>query len=468
MKIRAWCDFDKGARAAWCCESCQAHYSERCIPDGHNPLWGRSGPLCLLCHDNLTATDDPAFAKPFWHVLPYLLLYPLHFNSLLVILTGVAGTAILGGGIPSLIFAFVFQLLCVKYFFAVLAARAGGKRWPPGLLCFIKSDTQYLLLKAVLVYLVQVMVVVAGYYYLATTHIPALYQLFILYALVAFMLLAFPAITMILAVEGALLRAINPSAIIGVMAGMGVYYVLLWVLLLVLGVAVELGVQLALPMLPVVWQLPLALGAATYCSLASYALFGYALYQFGAEAGLEIDVQEPMLDEREFVRAQGLGAVLVLEQRGDLERAREQLRELLNLYRDDLTLHRQYHRLLLKLDSPEAIRALGTHADYVLELLLLNNHKREAAELLQQTLAKVSSYRPAKLATTLALESHLRKCLAPRQLAGLLVNAHKHYRGDTGIPAAYKCLAELFKGPLKQPDKAQQLKDFIRREYPKG
>ena len=468
MDIRARCDFDKGARAAWCCHHCEAHFSERCIPDGHNPLWGRSGPRCLLCFSELTATDDPAFAKPFWHVLPYLLLYPLHINGLLVMLVGVAGAAMLGGGLAALLFAFIFQLMCVKYFFAVLAERAEGKRWPPGLLCLIKSDSHYLLLKAIAVYVVQVALVVAVYYGFTAGYLPVRYLPFVVYPLIAFLLFAFPAVTMILAQEKSLLRAISPFAIVGVMSGIGVYYWLLWVLLLILAAAVNTAVQFVQPMVPPAWQLSWVLGATTYSSLVCYALLGYALYQFRDEVGVEVEFHQPKLDETDFIRAQGLGAVFVLQRHGDLERARDQLRELLNLYRDDLELHRQYHELLLTIDTADGAKALCAHTDYLLGLLLADNAKREAAKLVSETLSKVPTYRPAKLATTLTLESHLRKCLTPRQLAGLLVNAHKHYRGDKGIPAAYKRLAELLNGPLEQPDKAQQIKAFIQREYPSG
>ncbi|WP_041522773.1 hypothetical protein [Gilvimarinus agarilyticus] len=464
MDIRARCDFDKSKRAAWFCSHCNAHYSERCIPDGHNPLWGRRGPVCLLCFSELTATDDPALAKPFWHVLPYLLLYPFHPNGLLLILTAVCGVLMLGGGTPAVIFAVMFQVVCVKYYFAVLAARAEGKRWPPSLLSLIKSDRDQLLLKAVLVYVVQAALLLGLLFYYPDNYLPLRYQPFILYGLLALMLFAFPAITMILAREKSLLRAISPFAIGAVIAGMGVYYLLLWVLLIMLGLAIDTALQFAVPLLDEPWQLTATLGITTYSSLLSYGLLGYALFQFRAEIGLEPD-ERPVLSETEFVRAQGLGAVFVLQQHGELERACEQMRELANKYRDEPAVQRQYHQLLLQLGSPDARRALSAHSDFFIEFLLAKNNKQEAAQVLLATLDKVPTFRPSKLGTTLTLWPQLNKHLTPRQRAALLLNAHKHYRDDAGIAVAYRYLAELFEGPLAQPDKARQLRAFIQREY---
>src|SRR5690554_7572981 len=41
------CNYFPDNPASWLCDSCHAQYSERCIPAGHSPLWGRRGPGCI-------------------------------------------------------------------------------------------------------------------------------------------------------------------------------------------------------------------------------------------------------------------------------------------------------------------------------------------------------------------------------------------------------------------------------------
>src|SRR5690606_4281349 len=79
------CNYFPDTPASWLCDHCHVQYSERCIPAGHSPQWGRRGPCCILCSSELRYLGSATGAKPFWQMLPHFFRYPLHPNSLLVI-----------------------------------------------------------------------------------------------------------------------------------------------------------------------------------------------------------------------------------------------------------------------------------------------------------------------------------------------------------------------------------------------
>lgn len=457
------CDFIPRARASWFCPRCDAHYSETCIPDGFNPLWGRDGPRCILCHSDLININDPSVASPFWHKLPYFFAYPLHFNALLIIALGTGGVWLLGGGIPSLIYLVIWSLMTVKYFFAVIAERAAGKRWPPSLLELIKSDNHYLFLQAILLHLALGALVAAAAVLTAKYSIP--HSFWVILGLSALITFAYPAMIMLLAVTKSLWQAMSLGMLVRVITAMGFSYLLLWVLLLIMGGISSLVGYLLYPLLPTEWVLPASVGVGSYFSFVTYGLMGYAVFQYREDIGLNEDIDESgeELDERSFRRAQALGAVRVLHQRGELDRARQELRGLLDICRDEPDLHHQYQQLLLEIGDE---KALPRHTDYYADLLITHKRPKEAAAVVLETLQRLPDYRPASLSLVLALAPALTAAKQHRQLAQLLGNVHKTHAADPQLPEAYLLLADTLAGPLKQPDKARQLVLFMLKRYP--
>ena len=134
------CNYFPGTPASWLCPHCNAQYSERCIPAGHSAHWGRTGPRCILCNHNLRYLGSATGAKPFWQMLPHFFLYPLHTNSLIVIITLAVGSLLLGDGLLTL-FLILFGLAVItKYSFAIIEARGRGETIPPSLGKVITTD----------------------------------------------------------------------------------------------------------------------------------------------------------------------------------------------------------------------------------------------------------------------------------------------------------------------------------------
>ncbi|UTF59951.1 lipopolysaccharide assembly protein LapB [Gilvimarinus sp. DA14] len=453
---RKSCNFVKGAKSAWYCSHCDTHYSDICIPDGYNPMWGRAGPSCVLCHAPLTPSNDPSLQLPFWQVLPYLLIYPLHPYALAVLALGVVGVYLLGGGVPALVFAFVYGVISVKYLFAVVTERGAGRRWPPGLLVFVRPDPHWLFLQALLVYIIFAAAIVGA----AFVHVYASL------AVAVFVAAAYPASTILLASEKNLLHAVNPLNLLGLMLNMGLGpYVALWVLTAIVSLGPSAVGYYLYPQIAESWLLPAAVGVGSYFAMVVHALMGYALFQYRDELGMAVGTDQPHMEEGEFVRARGLGAVTVLEKSGDYGRARQVLRELLDVYRDDLSLHRHYQRILLNLDDTEA---LAKHTDYLAALLLQANQNKEAVALVEQALAKCSEYRVSHLATARDLARAMDKAGRYEAMVRVMANLHKRVPPDDAVAEVYARLAQALAGPLQKPDKARALAAFTVKAYPKA
>ena len=455
---RTACDFVKGAKAAWYCDHCDTKYSEQCIPDGTNAMWGRAGPVCILCHSPLIPADDPRLQLPFWQVLPYLFIYPLHINALLVMLVGVGGIFALGNGLLAISYALIFSIILVKYYVSLLADRAQGRRWPPGLITLAKPDPHWLFLQMVVIYALFAAAIVAA---------AILADVRVALGVGALVAAALPASIMILALEKNCLRAANPLDIINLIGAMGFGpYIALWILTAVIGLGPVALEHWLIPALDTSYHFAVAVGAGIYFSMVIHALMGYALYQYRDAIGIvDMASEAKSLDEPAFQRARSLGAVIVLEKTGDYVRAREQMRSLLDICRDDLDLHRHYQRLLLNTQDEQAI---ARHTDYLAGLLLEAGRQGEAVALLRQTSERQSDYRIASAAVAAAAAEALGKAKEYRLLVKLLANLHKRVAPDQSVATAYTLLAKALAGPLGEPEKARAVAAYTLKHYPQA
>lgn len=391
---RRKCDFVKGAQAAWYCGHCDTHFSEQCIPDGYNPQWGKQGPTCIKCHTPLQDLNDPSAHLPFWQVVPYLLIYPLHFNALLLILMGAGGVYLVGGGIPGYLYSVVFSILSVKYWLAVITRRAEGERWAPSLIELARPDPHRLFLQLIGVYVLFAAAILAA---------DVWGSVWLELGLAAFTALALPASIMILATEKNLLKAVSPLRLFGVMADIGIGpYLAMWLMTAVL-TALSAGLTHWLePRLSDAWRLPVLVAVGIYFSLVLHALLGYVLFQYRDVLGdVSVSHKEPKLEGEAFRKAKLLGEIRVFEQMGDDKRLRAPMRDLLDVCRDDLDAHRRYQALLMRLNNDQ--EALAKHTDYLLGLLLAARKHGEALTLVKDVCAIFPGYRLRNADTALHL-----------------------------------------------------------------
>lgn len=451
------CDFVSGAKASWHCQHCNVNYSEKCIPDGFNPMWGRDGPVCVLCHSPLDDVNDPSLHLPFWQVLPYLLIYPFHYNALIVMALAVGGIVLVADELLGLIYAFLFTIVSFKYLLSIITKRAEGERWSPSLLTLARPDPHWLFVQMLGIYVVFVGGIIGN---------AKLWGMWGAIGYCIFVALLLPASIMILATEKNLLQAVNPLRLIGLAINIGLApYIVLWIFTVAIGLAMTYAEQWLNIRLEQQWQLPAYFGVCLYFSIVLHALFGYVLFQYRNEVGLSIESDTPMLEGDEFRKAKLLGSIEVLQKRQDQERVRQCMRELLDVCRDDLEVHKKYQSLLLTMNDTEA---LERHTDYYAQLLLNAKKPGDALAVVKETAEVDTKYRVRNPDTALALATLLDKKKEHRLLVQIVANLHQRVQPCAQVPAVYLLVVKALVGPLAKPDKAKAVATYVLKTYPKA
>jgi hypothetical protein len=101
--------------------------------------------------------------------------------------------------------------------------------------------------------------------------------------------LMLPSATIVIALEDAFFKALNPYFVLHFMRAMGAAYFVLWAFFLLIAGTRQIVLTIGENWLPVL-QFPIEMGLSTYLALVLCALLGYTLYQFHQELHLDVDV----------------------------------------------------------------------------------------------------------------------------------------------------------------------------------
>lgn len=449
------CDFFPDTPAVWQCGSCNTHYSEKCIPAGQSSHW-RQSPRCIRCENELTYLGSATGAKPFWQMLPHFFAYPLHLNSLIVIGV-VAALSLLFGWNPMTLFLVLLVLaVVVKYSFAIIEARGRGETAPPQLLVVVTGDEHHLFLRQIAVFIGMGLAVGVAMYV----------HLWLGLAVAAFLTLAAPASTIVLAVEKSVRRALDPGTLTAMMKAVGLPYLLLWVCTQVIWT----GPSLVLPALALILPLPLLAPLSTaitvYFFFVLYTMLGYVLFEYQNELGFDsgLDDDEEM-DTQAFEKAKAMGEAAVLIQDGKLDKARKSLRKALDLVKDDADLHMHYHKLLMLLNDDES---LANHTNYLMALLKRQKALGRGVPVVLDVQKRLPGFKLDDTGIALELAQLLKMQGKYKAVVKLFLNLHKSHPQDPLVPEAYLMVANIFFEYMGDDAKALALADFVMARYPKS
>lgn len=101
--------------------------------------------------------------------------------------------------------------------------------------------------------------------------------------------LMLPAALIVIALEDAFFRALNPANLLFFLQKMGRAYLVLWLFFLLIAGSRQAVLSVGAGW-PAALRFPLELGLATYLGLVLCALTGYALYQYHREINMEVEV----------------------------------------------------------------------------------------------------------------------------------------------------------------------------------
>lgn len=448
------CHFFPEAPASWICNHCGTQYSEKCIPTGRNRHRGRAESVCIRCGGDLKFLGSATGAKPFWQMLPHFFAYPLHLNSLLVIIL-VAGLSLLfGRNLMTVFLALFAAAVVVKYSFAIIEQRGSGKITPPVMTAVISGDEDHLFLRQIALFFL--MGVIAG----MTAYLNELLGVLV----GGFLTLAVPASIMLLAVDKSVSRALNPLALSSLMLAVGWPYLLLWFCVQIISAGPVYIFGWMAAVLPVSAIAPILASLMVYFTFVLYAMLGYVLFEYQSELGFESVAEEDEdTDDQGFEKARALGESTVLIMDAEYERARECLRSAMERVHDDIDLHLRYHKLLMLLNDDEA---LVNHCDYLINILKQRNMLGKGVPVVLDVQSRIAAFRLAD--TQAAMEvAHLFQLQGKHKaVVRLFRNMHKTNARDPLLPEAYLMVATILFEYLNEDAKALSIIHFVLTKYP--
>lgn len=188
--------------------------------------------------------------------------------------------------------------------------------------------------------------------------------------------LLLPSAAMVIALDDAFFRSLNPLNVLRYVGAMGGTYFALWAFFLVIAGSRQVVLGAGRDW-PVAVAFPIELGLATYLGLVLCALMGYVLYQHHDELGLDVEVDFDTHHRaggaEGIARAGNAHAALrqkeptdpferrlkALLDAGDVPGAIAEVRNEMRYDRLDAPLNRRLHELLVRQGQPQAILEHG-------------------------------------------------------------------------------------------------------------
>lgn len=266
------CKYHPDVPARWHCPTCAVQMCASCV----KPALGRGSPTCHACQGQVSSLGVGNTIPPFWERVPHFFTYPMKADALvylagLSLLTLLAFIPILG-----LVIYLVICYALLKYGYMVLTHTARGNLEPPAVLGSGLGADGNLPLKQLVVF-VGMAFVVGGASSLAGPFVGLVVLLLMLFSM--------PASVMSMAIDGSVLKAIDPMSLGSIVARIGLPYGILYVFLLLLmggSAFMQSVLAAALPPSLVIVATTLVSG---YFTVIMFNMMGYVVYQYHEELG---------------------------------------------------------------------------------------------------------------------------------------------------------------------------------------
>lgn len=276
------CTFHRSKPAHFQCHECGSAFCEECI--SLRDTTGFSGKnrdyFCPGCNIPAEMVSLSNIIPSFWTELTSFFLFPIQVIPLLLILV-LAG---LGTIFPEsfLVRLFVFVVM-MKYAYATLIHTAqGGHKAVPVTWELINSDVLQVFKQYVVFGLI-------GFF---AAMIFGKFGMIAGFGFVILMILAMPAIIMLLVATNSVFQALNPVTFIGVMSRIGWPYFLMYLFLaFLLAGPAALFTYLPHGIIPMKLLIFIMLFLEQYYMLICYRLMGYVLLQYHKELGYHVDYE---------------------------------------------------------------------------------------------------------------------------------------------------------------------------------
>lgn len=277
-------------------------------------------------------------------------------------------------------------------------------------------------------------------------------------AVLIFVVLAFPASVMNLAITQSFWSGLNPLAAIRMMRTVGLPYLALCAFLFLLLVSQQTLQMILFPRVPGWMIIPMMNLVAMYFTLIMFNMMGYVVFQHHHLLGLSVAASSQPKDAGDSSDAIGrlIGA-------GQIDEALELAYEAQRVAPDDVAAHDRYHKLLALAGRDDR---LMSHARTYLSLLLRKGMDDEALTLFRAMREKEATVAPDRPGELLALAGAARRRREYSEALALVKGFDKRFPKHAEIPNVYLFVAQVLSENLRQDASARQLLAVLLARYP--
>ena len=396
---------------------------------------------------------EPPAITPFWQRLPLFFRYPFHAEPLLY-MVALSLATLLGFVLPipmpfdHLLVHFGVWLAFTRYAYKTLDQTAIGLLTPDQHRSFADEGRASLPYKQFAI--LMAMGFVLG---LAQSMGGLVYG-----AVLIFVVLAFPASVMNLAITQSFWSGLNPLAAIRMMRTVGLPYLALCAFLFLLLVSQQTLQMILFPRVPGWMIIPMMNLVAMYFTLIMFNMMGYVVFQHHHLLGLSVASSSQPKDAGDSSDAIGrlIGA-------GQIDEALELAYEAQRVAPDDVPAHDRYHKLLALAGRDDR---LMSHARTYLSLLLRKGMDDEALTLFRSMREKDAAVAPERPEQLLSLAGAARRRREYSEALALVKGFDKRFPKHAEIPNVSLFVAQVLSENLRQDASARQLLAVLLARYP--
>ena len=459
--MATFCDYHPTQKAHWVCPSCEVNFCPDCVDNRVVDQHGKKKVyhFCPECNVEAERAAFEDIVEPFWFKIPKFFIYPFHPRPLiLMVVLSFLSVLLIFPSLLSLLIQLFIAGLFLKYAFAALKNTANGHFQPP------KIDSKTLLEDFLIVFKQLGMFIIIGYAFYKVTQMAGI---IIGLLFLGFAVLSIPAMIIVLVGTNSLLQAINPAMFVVMAWRIGWSYLLMYLFLMLLGVAPAVLGQYIVGYLPAKLHFFLLKLTQNYYALISYHLMGYVIFQYHEEIGYEVDFEEEELPPEEIPSGeedsgQLLNRVDMLIKEGKLDDAISLIKsETLGAITALGLAERYYNLLKLKEQTPDMLK----HGKEYLDLLAKANQKAKLVEVYLECISKDPNL-TAKPTTLLKAASYLNEAGKHKESLEAYSHFIKANPENPLVPKAYFLASNIFNEKLKNPGKATKILKNLIKKYP--
>ncbi len=390
--------------------------------------------------------------QPFWEHIATIFKYPGRTENLIAIVV----LSVLGFIANfSIILSILVWMATYKYAYGILSYTARGNLDPPPGY-FGEGDDGVAWSQLAMWF---VMILAVSFAYASLGNVLGT-------ACAMFVLIALPIATMVLAIDGSLLAALNPATWIDGVGRIGWHYLALLGLLLMF-ILTSFTVRSLLG-----GALPWGLGlfafelVAKYFLVAMFYLLGYVIYQYHDEFGFELDGDALARAEYKQAAQQGHPALNRAEQLvvdGEPEQAKKLLADVLSDEGPLSPVAAQYRKLCQATGDKAALLAISRRQ---LELVLENEQYDKAVPLLSECQQADPTFKIHNPDRVLPLAKFMNSRGLSREALQLAHGFHKRHPGHRDLIGNLYLAAQILSDKLGRDTDALKILKVIENKFP--